>query len=139
MDNLTAGQRAKAMRGVKRRDTSEEMILRRALWAAGVRGWRCDVGRLPGRPDLAFARRRVAVFVDGGFWHGHPSRFPRPGLTEYWVDKIGRNVDRDRRTDHELAELGWTVIRLWDFEIRRSIDTSVERVVAAIESGSVLF
>lgn len=132
MDNLTPGQRVKAMRAVRRRDTFDELLLRRALWAAGARGWRCDVGRLPGRPDLAFGRQRVAVFVDGGFWHGHPSRFPRPGLNQYWLEKVRRNVDRDRRTDQVLAARGWTVIRLWDFEIRRSLAPSVQRVLVAI-------
>lgn len=66
------------MRAVRSKDTEPEVALRRALYAEGVRGWRCHYSRLPGTPDIAWATRRVAVFVDGAFWHGHPSCY-RPG------------------------------------------------------------
>lgn len=122
------------MRAVRRKDTTPEFALRRALWAAGVRGSRCDVSRLPGRPDVAFPRKRVAVFVDGGFWHGHPSRFPRPGLSAYWLAKISKNVARDRRVDAELAHDGWTVVRVWDFEVRQALDQSVARIIQALNN-----
>src|SRR4051794_7063607 len=75
-DHLTPEARSRAMSKVHRRDTSAELGLRRGLWRAGVRGWRCDVGHLPGRPDLAFTKLQVAVFVDGLLWHGHPRRYP---------------------------------------------------------------
>jgi DNA mismatch endonuclease (patch repair protein) len=127
-DNLTPEQRTKAMRAVRRRDTTPELRLRRALWAAGVRGWRCDLGSLPGRPDIVFTRRKVAIFVDGGFWHGHPSRFPRPGLSEYWLAKILRNMARDRQIDMQLSVAGWQVIRLWDFEIQGRLEDCVRQV-----------
>jgi DNA mismatch endonuclease (patch repair protein) len=120
------------MQAVRRRDTKPELLLRRALWAAGQRGWRCDYAVLPGRPDLAFTRLRVAVFVDGGFWHGHPSRFPRPGLSDYWLDKIRRNVERDRDVDARLLAMGWLVVRLWDFEVTSSLQDCVRRVERAL-------
>lgn len=75
------------------------------------------------------------MFVDGGFWHGHPSRFPRPGLSAYWLSKVARNVQRDERTNEDLAKLGWTVVRLWDFELRRDGAACVAKVAAAIQSG----
>jgi DNA mismatch endonuclease (patch repair protein) len=116
------------MSRVHRRDTAPEMLLRRALWRRGVRGWRVDAAGLPGRPDLAFRRAHVAVFVDGGFWHGHPSRF-RPGQSgAYWDDKIQRNRDRDHRANQELATQGWRVLRLWDFEVVRDPDQAARRV-----------
>jgi DNA mismatch endonuclease (patch repair protein) len=130
-DHLTPAQRSSAMAKVHRRDTSAELRLRRALWQAGVRGWRCDVGSLPGRPDLAFTRWRVAVFVDGLLWHGHPKRYPASLSTE-WRQKIATNVARDRRVDRALNDNGWTVVRVWDSETKRDISGCVERVLMAL-------
>lgn len=105
------------MSRVKGRDTGPELALRRALWALGVRGWRCHRRDLPGKPDVSFTRARLAVFVDGGFWHGHPSKY-WPGRTSpYWDEKIARNQARDERVNAELRAQGWTVVRLWDFEV----------------------
>lgn len=125
------------MSAVGRRDTEPELALRRALFAQGVRGWRCDYGKVIGRPDLAWPRRRVAVFVDGAFWHGHRSRH-RPGRSgTYWDEKIERNVARDRRVDGELRALGWTVLRFWDFEIRKQLATVVDEIVQTLERGGL--
>jgi len=106
------------------------------LYAGGVRGWRCHWSRVPGKPDIAWPGRRVAVFVDGAFWHGHPSRH-RPGRSgEFWDKKIARNVERDRRVDAELTALGWHVLRLWDFEVQREPGQSVARVGALLEQSA---
>jgi DNA mismatch endonuclease (patch repair protein) len=76
------------------------------------------------------------VFVDGAFWHGHPSRH-KPGRSgAYWDEKIEHNVARDRRVDAELRDLGWTVLRIWDFEVNRNLAKVVERVVAAIRAAT---
>lgn len=144
-DNLTTEQRSRAMSRIRRRDTRPELLLRRALWAAGVRGYRVDDRRLPGRPDLAWSRHRVAVFVDGAFWHGHPSAY-KPGCHgDYWDQKIGRNVERDRVADELLRELGWIVLRLWDFDVRRNLSDALTQIDEALraqgsmsESGSSL-
>jgi DNA mismatch endonuclease, patch repair protein len=121
------------MAAVKRRDTGPEMRLRKALYAAGVRGWRCDYKKAPGRPDIAWPGRKVAVFVDGAFWHGHPSRH-KPGRSgEYWDKKIETNVARDRRVDEALAKEGWAVLRVWDFEVKKNIDQVVTRIVDVLE------
>jgi DNA mismatch endonuclease (patch repair protein) len=124
------------MAGIRTRDTAPELALRRALWAAGVRGWRCNRKDLPGRPDLAFSRAKLAVFVDGAFWHGHPSKF-QPGKSgQFWDEKIRRNQARDRAVDDELARRGWRVMRVWDFEIDREIDATVTRVVDELHASS---
>ena len=116
------------MRAVRRRDTKPELVLRRALFAAGVRGWRCDYRHAPGRPDLAWPALKVAVFVDGAFWHGHPSRH-RPGRSgKYWDQKIAANMARDRRVDRELRDRAWHVLRIWDFELAESTAAVIERV-----------
>lgn len=102
-----------------RRDTAPELALRRALWHAGLR-YRVQY-KVPGLPrrkiDIAFTRQKMAVQVDGCFWHGCPEHGTVPGRnTEWWRWKIQRNQDRDRDTDARLAELGWTVIHVWEHE-----------------------
>jgi DNA mismatch endonuclease, patch repair protein len=122
------------MAAVRAKDTEPELLFRRALYAAGVRGWRLHYSRVPGKPDLAWPGRRVAVFIDGAFWHGHPSRH-RPGRSgRYWDEKIAGNVARDRRVDRELSARGWAVLRLWDFEIKSDLDASVTRLTALLEA-----
>jgi DNA mismatch endonuclease, patch repair protein len=133
-DTRTREQRSRIMAAVKGKNTGPEMILRKALYAAGVRGWRCHYRRVAGTPDIAWPSKRVAVFVDGAFWHGHPSRY-RPGRSgTYWDDKIARNVERDRAVDDELARLGWSVVRIWDFEVKRDVPGAVARVQAALDA-----
>lgn len=120
------------MAAVGSRNTTPEIQLRKSLHAVGVRGWRCHYRRAPGTPDLAWPGLRLAVFVDGAFWHGHPSRH-RPGRSgAYWDEKIARNVERDRQVDRALEDLGWTVERIWDFDIRRNLDAIVERVAGLV-------
>ena len=104
------------MSRVRTKDTAPEIALRRALWASGVRGWRLHPKDLPGKPDLVFRRARLSVFVDGAFWHGHPDYYHGQSGA-FWDAKIARNRERDRETNAALRELGWTVLRLWDFEI----------------------
>lgn len=133
-DTRTPDQRRRIMAAVRSRDTTPELRLRKALYALGVRGWRCHYRRAPGRPDLAWPARKVAVFVDGAFWHGHPSKH-RPGRSgDYWDHKIARNVERDREVDRKLDELGWAVERIWDFEIRRDLEGAAQRAAVLAES-----
>jgi DNA mismatch endonuclease (patch repair protein) len=121
------------MSGIRGRDTGPELALRRALWAAGVRGWRCHWKGPAGRVDVAFTRWRLAVFVDGSFWHGHPSKW-QPGRWQgYWDQKIRRNVERDRVQDAALAEAGWTVLRVWDFEVEQDPSGVARQVAQALE------
>jgi DNA mismatch endonuclease, patch repair protein len=128
-DTRTPEQRRAIMKAVRRRDTAPELALRRALYAAGVRGWRCDYRKVQGRPDIAWPGRRIAVFVDGAFWHGHPSRH-KPGRSgRYWDEKIRRNVERDRAVDASLRDEGWTVLRFWDFEVKKGLSGVVSRVL----------
>lgn len=131
-DTRTPEQRSRIMASVKGKNTGPELALRRALYAAGVRGWRCHYRQAPGTPDIAWPRRRVAVFVDGAFWHGHPSRH-RPGRSgSYWDEKIERNVERDRSVDAELKVRGWAVVRVWDFEVKRDLVGTVAKVQAVL-------
>lgn len=120
------------MARIRSRDTGPEIALRRALFAAGVRGWRCHRRDLPGRPDLAFGRARLAVFVDGAFWHGHPEHFTPGKSGSYWDAKIARTQERDRLANSALNRDGWRVLRLWDFEVEQDLERCVRLVAQAV-------
>lgn len=135
-DNLTVEQRSMTMSRIRRRDTKPELALRRALRERGMLGYRIDRRTLPGRPDVSFGRAKVAVFVDGAFWHGHPSAFTHGKSGAYWDEKIARNVERDHDADAALKALGWTVLRFWDFQIRKELEICAETIAAAISRST---
>lgn len=130
-DSLTPARRSALMARVRTKDTAPELALRRALYAAGVRGWRCHP-KVVGRPDFAFLGRKVAVFVDGAFWHGHPDHY-RGQSGRFWDQKIARNRKRDETVNRELSDAGWTVVRVWDFEVANDLVGCVEKVAGALE------
>lgn len=135
-DTYPPDVRSRVMAAVGRRDTGPELLLRRALFQLGVRGWRLHRRDLPGRPDLVFGPARLAVFVDGAFWHGHPSKWWPGRSGDYWDRKIQGNMARDRRVDAELRGDGWRVLRLWDFEVERSPVDAAGRVIAALPADA---
>jgi len=106
------------MRANRRVNTKPERLLRSELHRAGLRfrkDMRLDLGDVTVRPDLVFTRARLAVFVDGCFWHQCPDHFQMPRANrEYWEPKIARNVERDRAADLALKREGWTVLRFWE-------------------------
>jgi DNA mismatch endonuclease (patch repair protein) len=123
------------MSSIRGKDTKPELALRRALWRAGGRGWRCHYDAPGGRVDVAFTRWRLAVHVDGAFWHGHPSKWQSGRWNGYWDEKIKRNIARDQRQDAALAEAGWTVLRAWDFEIEQDADQVAAMVMDALAAA----
>ena len=113
------------MKRMPRRDTRPELQLRRALHGLGLR-FRVNYRGLPGTPDIAFTRARIAVFVDGCFWH----RCPDPGVIpkanrQWWTDKLQATVDRDARKDSELKSAGWLPVHVWEHE---DPDQAAERI-----------
>ena len=126
------------MRGNRKRDTGPELRLRRALWAKGLRfrvNYRVAV---PGRPinvDIVFTRLRIAVLVDGCYWHGCPvhGSVPRANAA-YWEQKIRGNIDRDRRVDSRLRDEGWTTLRVWEHV---PAEQAVSAVIAALAAADV--
>ena len=127
-----------AARGAsKKKNTKCELVLRKRLWAAGLR-YRVDERDLPGRPDVLFAGPRVAVFCDGDFWHGRElqARLSKLGAghnSAYWTAKIKRNVERDLRNTAALEADGWIVIRLWETDILKHPERATERVIEAVK------
>ncbi|MDE2669367.1 MAG: very short patch repair endonuclease [Chloroflexota bacterium] len=120
-DPLTPEARSSTMRKVRRVDTSPELALRRELTRRGLR-YRVDYPRAAGRPDIAMVGKRLAIFVDGEFWHGKKlSQARLAEMSGYWQRKIQRNVERDVRVNGDLMDAGWTVIRVTDRAVNRDL------------------
>ena len=111
------------------KDTSPELALRKALWAAGLRGYRLHARGVPGRPDISFPRARLAIFVHGCFWHGCPkhSRVPKSN-SKFWSEKFSRNVARDIRKETELVAAGWKVLTFWEHDVRDDLPGVVRKI-----------
>lgn len=114
-DTLSPEERSRLMARIRSRDTKPEMYVRKAIWRAGFR-YRLHSRTLPGKPDLALARYKVAVFVHGCFWHQHGcAKTSRPSSNrEFWDRKLDGNVARDARNQAALKALGWTVLTIWE-------------------------
>lgn len=129
----------KSMQGNKRRDTKPELLVRQRLRAAELTGYRLDWAKAPGRPDIAFPGRKVAIFVNGCYWHRCPycsPSVPRKNV-EFWEAKFRRNVERDKRALAELEELGWLAITIWECELKRDrIDETMDHVIETILEAS---
>lgn len=116
------------MSSVKSKNTRPERALRKELWRRGLR-YRNNVSKLPGKPDIVFIGAKLVVFCDGDFWHGHNWAIRGYGSLEEelkrysdsWARKLINNIERDKRNNQKLADLGWTVIRLWESDIKKDI------------------
>lgn len=121
---------SKSMKSNVARNTGPELILRRALFAAGLRGYRLHNKKIPGRPDITFGKKRLAVFVNGCFWHRCPTcdlSLPKTN-TDFWKRKFELNVERDKRKTENLTALGWKTVTIWECEIRNELDEAVQRI-----------
>jgi DNA (cytosine-5)-methyltransferase 1 len=130
------------MRKVSSKNTAPEVLLRKALWAKGLR-YRISPEELPGKPDVVLPAHGLAVFIDGDLWHGN--QWVRRGLTsleeqfretksrEYWLKKIRRNMERDCRVTSSLMSKGWTVIRFWESRINEDVEGCVREILDAVE------
>jgi len=122
----------KAMQGNRRRDTAPEVAVRRLVHASGLR-YRVDARPLATArytADMIFSRARIAVFIDGCWWHGCPQHYRPPSSNaSYWAAKVARNQERDRLANETLVEAGWTVIRIWEHD---APDLAAHRVVHAV-------
>lgn len=131
----------KIMSAIKQEDTEPEIILRRTLWNLGYR-YRKNYKNLPGKPDVVFIRKKVAVFCDGDYWHGHNWAIRGYGSLEeelstyslFWRNKIMKNIERDKKINNLLHEMGWIVIRLWESDIRKNIDCCIKKIQDALNS-----
>lgn len=134
--------RSETMARIRSRDMKPELALRHALWAAGFRGYRKNLRGVPGTPDVAFTKRKVAVFVDGDFWHGRDwasarSRLEHGSNPVFWISKIERNMERDREVDAKLRSFGWTVVRLWGSDVLSDPEGCVRTVARYLPTPPV--
>ncbi|MHB1403687.1 MAG: very short patch repair endonuclease [Thiobacillus sp.] len=130
-DRVNPEVRSRLMAHIKGVDTRPECRFRKALWAAGLR-YRLRP-KLPGRPDLAFSSARVAIFIDGCFWHVCPlhGHVPKSNV-DYWRQKLARNQERDHAVNALLVTLGWLPVRLWEHEIQKDLTGCVARVAELV-------
>jgi len=133
---------SRMMSAVRNKDSRAELMLRGGLHARGLR-YRVHVRGLPGRPDIVFRQRRLAIFVDGDMWHGNAWKVRGlrtiedlyPNRTHWWVSKITRNIERDREVNAAMAAAGWSVLRLWESDILRGPAEAVALVVERLGDG----
>ena len=134
MDNLTKKQRRKNMQNIRSKDTltekriASELRRRRIYFTKNVKS-------IIGKPDFVFRRKKVVVFVDSDFWHCHPKRFIMPqSNTDYWKLRIECNKNRDKRVTRELRRSGWKVIRVWEYDVKRSFEKIFQKIIGILEA-----
>ena len=143
MDVLTVEQRKENMQHIRSKDTSIEVALRKALWHKGYR-YRKNYKKLPGSPDIVFAKHRIAIFCDSEFFHGKDWwDVKRPKIlnsknSDYWINKIEQNMQRDIENDQRLLLLGWTVIHFWGQEILKDINECIKVIEETIIDNMAL-
>ena len=126
--------RKTAISKVKGKNSAIEMAVRRALWARGLR-YRIHYQKATGHPDIAFPRQKLAIFIDGEFWHGFnwdERRNDHKQNPEFWIKKIEANIKRDQQNNRQLEAEGWTVRRFWGKETRLDPDSCVDEIVAVL-------
>ena len=132
MDVLTKEQRHKNMQNIRSTNTKAERLLRKALWHHGIR-YRKNYKELPGKPDIAITKYKIAVFVDGDFWHarGHEDNPGEQVQTNntFWAKKLKRNVERDKEVNQALLEMGWLVLRFWDSDVKKDCHACVKDIM----------
>ena len=131
-DVLTREQRKKNMQHIRSKDTKAEIMLRKELWHKGLR-YRKNVKNLPGTPDIVFTKKRIAIFVDGDFWHarGHQERPGEQVATnkDFWRKKLTENVERDKFVNDALLEQGWLVLRFWESDVKKDLKRCVDEIL----------
>lgn len=136
MDKLTPEQRHRNMSRIKGKDTSIELLLRKALWNKGYR-YRKNYKALPGKPDIVLTKYNIAIFCDSEFFHGKDfedlkKQLEKSHNSDFWIDKIQKNINRDIQVEKELRGLGWRVIRFWGKDIKKDVEGCVQTVEEAI-------
>jgi DNA mismatch endonuclease (patch repair protein) len=127
-------KRSYTMSRIRSRATSIEVLLQKALWRRGVR-YRKNYRKAPGSPDIAIVKHKIAVFCDGEFWHGKDwaeKKHQIKSNRDYWIRKIERNIERDKRSASELEEQGWHILRFWGNDIKADVEGCVDAIMELI-------
>jgi DNA mismatch endonuclease, patch repair protein len=131
----TTAAKSKQMSKIKGKNSKPEQRLRLALWGLGVR-YRKNDKSLPGRPDIVVRKHKLAVFVDGTFWHGYDWENRKVTIKsnrDFWLPKIERNMQRDKEVNHALAQKGFRVLRFWDHEVNKELGRCVALIIDVLE------
>ena len=127
-DIFTKAKRSQIMSRIRSKNTKIEVKLRKALWMNGLKGFRIHY-KLPGKPDIVFSTKKIAIFTDSSFFHGYNwAVLGKIPPKDYWQAKIRKNMLRDKGYNKLLKESGWKVLRFWDFEINRDLDKCIKRI-----------
>ena len=133
-DVHTPEQRSYNMSRIHGKNTKPEELVRKYLFSQGFR-YRKNDARLPGKPDIVLPTYKTVIFVNGCFWHQHSgcknATMPKSN-TDFWKEKLGKNVDNDHKHQEQLREMGWNVIVLWECELEKEFETTMDRVVALL-------
>ncbi len=127
-DNLTPAQRSYCMSKIRVKNTKPELLVQAALHKCGLR-FKKHVNNIPGNPDIVFPPIKLAVFIDGDFWHGYRFSEWAKNLKPFWRKKISGNRLRDQRNFRKLRRMGWQVLRIWDHQIKRDLSIVIEKIV----------
>lgn len=133
----TTKKRSIIMGKIRGKNTKMELVFRKALWKKGVR-YRINDKTLPGKPDVSIKKYKLAVFIDGEFWHGYNWSERRECIKtnkKFWIPKIERNIQRDNEVNRNLQEMGYTVFRFWTNEINHNLDQCINDILVFIETG----
>ena len=136
-DSISTARRSEIMSHIKSKDTSIELLVRRKLFSMGYR-YRVNYKALPGKPDIVFTKKKVAIFIHGCYWHGHDcgSRYAHSSQSnrEYWGPKIERTKQRDLDHIKKLEIDGWKVIVIWECQIKQDFDCTLDMIVEALKT-----
>lgn len=135
MDNHSPEQRHKNMKAIKSKDTKIEVMLRKELWARGLR-YQKNSKKVFGKPDIVFIGKKVAVFCDSEFWHGYDwdnKKKEFKSHQDFWIPKIERNIERDREVNEELKSTGWTVLRFWGNDIKKNLQACADEIERTVK------
>lgn len=131
LDILNQKQRSYCMSQIKAKDTKAEVILRSLLWKKGFRGYRIHARKITGNPDIYFPGNKLAVFIDGCFWHKCPKCFVKPkNNSHFWENKIQSNVARDKKVNNKLRKEGIKVLRFWEHEMEKRPASCLYKVIS---------
>jgi len=125
------------MSKIRGKNTKPELLFRKALWKKGIR-YRVDNKKLPGKPDVSIQKYKLAIFIDGEFWHGYNWDERKDNIKsnrDFWVPKIERNMQRDREVNQQLMDMGYTVFRFWEKEIKNELNICINDVLVYIAIG----
>ncbi len=132
-DKFDKKTRSAIMSRIRHKNTSLEINFRKLLWKNGLGRYRIHYN-LPGKPDIVYVSKKVVIFLDGDFWHGYNwKKLGKIPPKEYWQEKIQKNIDRAKKYNRQLRKDGWTVLRLWEHDVKKNPEKCLEKVKKALE------